>query len=229
MIQKANRTSLVEQIAEQIERLIDQKQWKVNEKIPPEMELIKEFDVSRNTLREAIRSLVHAGLLETKQGSGTFVRSTNALGAALKRRLNKTTMLETLEVRVALEKQAAQMAAERRTGADLAKLDACIRSCKNASANRDLEQFIMSDIQFHKTIVQASGNQLLIDLYEHMTDTVYSFVHDFIVLEPSFLLEQEPHLDLFKAIQNKDKKSAATYVDNDMEVLKGHISKMLED
>lgn len=229
MIRKTKRTSLVEQVAEQMEQLIEQRQWKVSEKIPPEMELMKDFDVSRNTLREAIRSLVHAGLLETKQGSGTFVRSTSSLRAALKRHLNKTTMLDTLEVRVALEKQAAQIAAERRTEADLTKLEVCIRSCQNASVNEDLEQFITSDIQFHKTIVQASGNQLLIDLYEQMTDVLYSFVHDFIVMEPSFFIEQALHLELFEAIQNQDKKSAALYVESDMDVLKGHISKMLED
>ncbi len=89
MILKTNRKSLVEQVAEQIEQLIEQKHWKVGDKLPPEMELIEEFDVSRNTLREAVRALVHAGLLETKQGSGTMVRSTSALDAALKRHVKK--------------------------------------------------------------------------------------------------------------------------------------------
>lgn len=126
MIQKINRLSLVEQVAEQMEQLIEQGQWKVGEKLPPEMELMDKFGVSRNTLREAIRALVHAGLLETKQGSGTLVRSTSVLGAALKRHVKKSTMMETLEVRFALEKQAAKMAAERRTEGDLAKLEASV-------------------------------------------------------------------------------------------------------
>lgn len=128
MIQKINRLSLVEQVAEQMEQLIEQGQWKVGEKLPPEMELMDKFGVSRNTLREAIRALVHAGLLETKQGSGTLVRSTSVLGAALKRHVKKSTMMETLEVRFALEKQAAKMAAERRTEGDLAKLRRVFRN-----------------------------------------------------------------------------------------------------
>lgn len=130
MIQKINRLSLVEQVAEQMEQLIEQGQWKVGEKLPPEMELMDKFGVSRNTLREAIRALVHAGLLETKQGSGTLVRSTSVLGAALKRHVKKSTMMETLEVRFALEKQAAKMAAERRTEGDLAKLEASVSKLK---------------------------------------------------------------------------------------------------
>ncbi|WP_139344877.1 FadR/GntR family transcriptional regulator [Oceanobacillus sojae] len=229
MILKTNRKSLVEQVAEQIEQLIEQKHWKVGDKLPPEMELIEEFDVSRNTLREAVRALVHAGLLETKQGSGTMVRSTSALDAALKRHVKKSTMLETLEVRLALEKQAAQMAAERRTESDLIDLELCINNCKEASAKKDLEQFISSDIQFHKTVVAASNNQLLIDLYENMTEVLFSFVQDFMTIEPLFPFEQGIHLELFKAIQKQNKESAAAYVENDMEVLKESIIKIMKE
>ena len=164
MIQKINRLSLVEQVAEQMEQLIEQGQWKVGEKLPPEMELMDKFGVSRNTLREAIRALVHAGLLETKQGSGTLVRSTSVLGAALKRHVKKSTMMETLEVRFALEKQAAKMAAERRTEGDLAKLEASVSETKVASEKEDIDQFITAHIAFHKAIVQASGKQLLMDV-----------------------------------------------------------------
>nr|WP_289037900.1 FadR/GntR family transcriptional regulator [uncultured Allobacillus sp.] len=229
MIQKINRLSLVEQVAEQMEQLIEQGQWKIGEKLPPEMELMEKFGVSRNTLREAIRALVHAGLLETKQGSGTLVRSTSVLGAALKRHVKKSTMLETLEVRFALEKQAAKMAAERRTEEDLAKLEAYISHSKKASEKENIDQFITSDIEFHKAIVQASGNQLLIDLYEYMTDLLYSFVHDFLAMQPSFQLEQGLHLNLLDAIQKQDQASAAMYVENDMEVLKDYILKMTEE
>lgn len=229
MIRKTNRKSLVEQVAEQIEQLIEQGHWTVGEKIPPEMELMEEFDVSRNTLREAIRALVHAGLLEAKQGSGTVVRSASALGAALKRRVKKSTMMETLEVRLALEKQAAQMAAKHRTEADLAQLNACIRNCEDASANDDLDQFITSDIQFHKTIVQASNNQLLIDLYEHMTEILYSFVHDLMEMDAPFRFEEELHLELFTAIQKQDEHSAAMYIANYMEVLKENVIKITEE
>ncbi|MBR7554421.1 FadR/GntR family transcriptional regulator [Allobacillus sp. GCM10007491] len=229
MIQKINRLSLVEQVAAQMEQLIEQGQWKIEEKLPPEMELMEKFGVSRNTLREAIRALVHAGLLETKQGSGTLVKSASVLGAALKRHVKKSTMLETLEVRFSLEKQAAKMAAERRTEEDLTKLEAIVLKTKVASEKEDIDQFITSDIEFHKAIVQASGNQLLIDLYEHMTDLLYSFVHDFLDMQPSFQLEQGLHLNLLDAIQKQDQASAAMYVENDMEVLKDYILKMTEE
>src|SRR5699024_11842694 len=122
MLKKANRMSLVEQVISQIENLIESGHWTVGSKLPPEMELMEQFAVSRNTLREAIHALVHARLLETKQGSGTIVRSKNILDAALKNHMKKATLLETVDVRIALEKQAVQLAAQHRTDQDLERL-----------------------------------------------------------------------------------------------------------
>src|SRR5690625_7276720 len=117
-------------------------------------------------------------LHETKQGIWTLFHTTSTLGASLKRHAKKTTMLETLEVRLALEKQAAQMASELRTNEDLAQMNTYIQKCKEAMNANEMEQFITSDIEFHKTIVRASGNQLLIDIYDNMTDILYLFVYN---------------------------------------------------
>ena len=103
-IQKANRSTLVEQVTIQIEHMIEIGQWKVGEKIPAEPELMGQFEVSRNTLREAIQALVHVGLLQTRQGIGTTVKSDNDLGLALERKIKKSDLLETLEVRLGLER-----------------------------------------------------------------------------------------------------------------------------
>lgn len=80
MLQKTNRQTLVEQVALQMESLIESGEWGVGMRIPAEPELMTELNVSRNTLREAIRALIHAGLLKTKQGDGTYVCSSSALG-----------------------------------------------------------------------------------------------------------------------------------------------------
>lgn len=229
MIHKINRMSLVEQVAIQIEELIETEHWTVGTKIPPEMELMEKFDVSRNTLREAIRALVHAGLLETRQGSGTVVCSTNSLGAALKRHVKKTALLETLDVRLALEKQAATLAAEHRTEADMKQLELFIENCRQAAEKKDLNEFITSDIEFHKAVVQASDNQLLIDLYEPLTDILYSFIQDLMAMEAPFMFEEELHLELFDAIRTQDKDAAARYVESYMEVIRENVVKVMED
>lgn len=229
MIQKTNRMNLVEQVASQIEQLIESGSWQVGERIPPEMELMEKFDVSRNTLREAIRALVHAGLLETKQGSGTTVRSANSLGAALKRYVKKSALLEILDVRLALEKQAAQLAAEHRTEADLAKLESYIQDSLQAAENSNRQQFIELDIRFHKAVVVASNNQLLVDLYEPLLEIIYSFVEDLLTMNAPFNFEEELHKELYTAIRSKDKVAAATYVENYMEALRKVIVKLMEE
>ncbi|WP_055736550.1 MULTISPECIES: FadR/GntR family transcriptional regulator [Bacillaceae] len=229
MIKKTNRINLVEQVANQIEQLIKSEHWKVGDRLPPEMELMEQFGVSRNTLREAIRALVHAGLLETKQGSGTVVHSTNALEAALKRYVKKSELMEILDVRLALEKQAAQLASDNRTEADLLKLEGYIQESQQAVKNNDYESLIELDIRFHQAVVSSSNNQLLIDLYEPLVEIIYSFVQDLMKMNVPYKYEEELHIELFKAIRNQDKVAAAAYVENYMEILRQEIVEMIEE
>src|SRR5699024_2336255 len=133
MLKKANRMSLVEQVISQIENLIESGHWTVGSKLPPEMEWMEKFVVSRYTRRQAVHSLVHAGLLETKQVSGTIVRSSSALEATMQRHIPKSHLVETLEVRLALEREAAQLAAKRRSEEDIDILKTCIKQCRNAA------------------------------------------------------------------------------------------------
>src|ERR1700760_2897957 len=79
------RTGLVEQVIEQMRDAIRTGDWAVDQRIPPEPELVTVLGVGRNTVREAVRALSHAGLLEVRQGDGTFVRATSELSGAVRR------------------------------------------------------------------------------------------------------------------------------------------------
>jgi DNA-binding FadR family transcriptional regulator len=227
MLKKTNRVSLVEQVAAQMEELVGSGNWAVGDKLPPELQLMEEFDVSRNTLREAIRALVHAGLLETKQGSGTIVRSKSALGVALHRRFEKSSSIETLEVRLALEREGAQLAAKRRSDEDLEKLEKYIEKCRAAAEKKDLEAFIAADITFHQMIIKAAKNQVLLDLYEHMTDSIYTSIHDS-MLHSQFNYDNEIHHELLEAIRNKDIAQASNYVDDYIHTFKKRFTTITE-
>ncbi|MBT2573079.1 FadR family transcriptional regulator [Bacillus sp. ISL-51] len=190
-ISKTSRLSLVEQVVSQIESLIQSDKWPVGTRIPPELDLMKQFDVSRNTLREAIRALVHAGLLQTKQGSGTYVSSSSALGAAFYRHIKKSNLLETLEVRYALEREAARLAALRRTDEDLKVLTACLDECEAAIKTEDRKVYAEADINLHKAVVQAAHNIMLSDLYEHMTEALYMSVHNLLEITPDIRVHSQ--------------------------------------
>ncbi|EWM16430.1 GntR-family transcriptional regulator, partial [Kutzneria sp. 744] len=92
------RTGLVDQVIEQMRKAISSGEWPVGQRIPAEPELVSALGVGRNTVREAVRALAHAGLLEVRQGDGTFVRATSELSGAV-RRLVGDELREVLEVR----------------------------------------------------------------------------------------------------------------------------------
>src|SRR5215467_9419137 len=95
--------------------------WAVDQRIPPEPELVSALGVGRNTVREAVRALSHAGLLEVRQGDGTFVRATSEISGAV-RRLCGDELREVRQVRRLLEVEGARLATAHRTDADLASM-----------------------------------------------------------------------------------------------------------
>lgn len=211
MLQKTNRLTLVEQIALQMESLIESGKWTVGMRIPAEPELMAELNVSRNTLREAIRALIHAGLLKTKQGDGTYVCSSSALGVVLQKRILRSDTLQTLEVRHALEREAAHLAAHRRTSEEAQELLLQLERCEAAAANGDIDRFVTEDIRLHQSIVTASHNEVLIELYDHIAEasqdsftsmTRYEVDTEFI----------EIHRQLVEAIVEQDAARAAAAV-----------------
>lgn len=207
-IRKPKRLSLVEQVTKQIEDLIHQNYWQVGEKLPPEKELMEQFEVSRNTLREAIRALVHVGLLETKQGSGTIVLSSSVIGAVLTKHIEQRSLLHILEVRIALESEAASLAAERRTEDHLAKMESNLRACEEAFKKNDLDAYLTADVNFHQAIVEASENGLLIDLYSTFSDSLYYSVEQNISDLQKNRDEQKIHEQLFHAIKEQQATKA---------------------
>ncbi|KMY55254.1 GntR family transcriptional regulator [Bacillus sp. FJAT-27231] len=228
-IERTNRMSLVDQVVLQIEELIESGTWPVGTRLPSEMELMEQFDVSRNTLREAIRALVHSGLLQTKQGSGTHVCSTSALGAAIERRVSKSRLQETLEVRHALEREAARLAAARRSEEDVRRLRLYLDNCRQASAVRNQEAYAEADIQLHQAVAAATRNRLLIELYEHMTEALHSSVRNLVELSFCTDVHEYIHEKLVEGIAAQNEEAAAEAVNEYMAYLKDLLSTSLEE
>ena len=107
--------SLAEQVAGQLRRRIAGGEFPVGALLPTEHELAQELGVSRNSVREGVRSLVHAGLLGARAGYGTFVVATSDLAPTLARRLEHDRAADIAEVRLLLEREGARLAASRAT------------------------------------------------------------------------------------------------------------------
>jgi len=150
------------QIAGQLRDRIAAGAWAVGDRIPTEHELVEALGASRNTVREAVRGLVHAGLLEPRAGDGTYVRATSELEVAFRRRVDDEEAAHVFDVREALEIHAARLAAVRAQADEVAALTARL---DERDALDDTDAFREVDLQFHLEVVAAARNPLLLEMY----------------------------------------------------------------
>src|SRR5215469_4893685 len=116
--------ALADQVIARLRAEITSGTWPVGTRIPTEPELVELLGVARNTVREAVRALAHNGLLDIRQGSGTYVVATCELAGVMQRRFAGADPRHIAELRSALESAAARLAAERPTEKDLKQLHA---------------------------------------------------------------------------------------------------------
>jgi DNA-binding FadR family transcriptional regulator len=198
---------LVDQVIDQFKGEIASGAWTVGSKIPPEPVLSDSLGVGRNTIREAVKALHHAGLLECRQGDGTYVRATSEMSGAVRRRLRSAKLIEILELRRALEVEAARLAATYRDNADIAAIEAdCLRR-DAAIAAADHDAFVKADLDFHTAIVEATHNSVLIDLWRDLTETVRSAIVSASADLP--VSAELPHTPIADAIRCGDAEAAA--------------------
>ncbi|MGW4705771.1 FadR/GntR family transcriptional regulator, partial [Streptomyces sp. NPDC004285] len=112
---------LVEQAAERLREQIVGGQWPVGTKLPGETTLARELGVGRSTVREALRALAGAGLVQPRQGAGVFVIATRP-AEDWPARLRRAAVTDVYEVRMLVEVEAARLAARRRTEEDVAAM-----------------------------------------------------------------------------------------------------------
>ena len=160
------RTSLSDDIVEQITDLISHGVLRPGEQLPAERELCKQFGVGRTSLREALRSLTIMGILEVRLGEGTFVSDNQ--DKYLEKTLQWGLLLDPkvvedlIETRLTLESQTAFLAAQRATGDDLIEIESANRGMEQSLENT--ESYLKLDLKFHLSIARAARNNILYQL-----------------------------------------------------------------
>ncbi|MFH9424046.1 FadR/GntR family transcriptional regulator [Streptomyces sp. NPDC017529] len=160
--------SLSAQLVDSLRAHIEAGGWPVGTRIPPEQALIEELGVGRSTLREALGALVHLGLLEARVGDGTYVRSSSELQSVMVRRASSAQRDNVLELRTVLEEYASGAAALRRSEDQLHQLKELLADADAACAGADVSAAESVDALFHRAVVRASGNDLLIEVYDYL-------------------------------------------------------------
>lgn len=212
MIKNASRSSLVDLAAASMMAEITNGHWPLGERIPIEPRLAELLQVSRGTVREAVKMLVSQGMLEVRQGSGTYVRAV-ADPAASMLRVRRAGIRDQFEVRCALEVQAVRLAALRHSQEDLAQLQTLVTArgvydIADVADETAKADFIARDLDFHKAIVATAKNTALTEIYQFFSAAVKETIASTLkneLPEP----DQAAHQSIVDAIASGDPEHAA--------------------
>ncbi|MFC3747755.1 FadR/GntR family transcriptional regulator [Paenibacillus sp. GCM10012306] len=222
-----NRPKLVDDVVNQLQKKISDGELKHGDKIPTEPELMEQFGVGRSTIREAVRVLVHAGLLEKRQGFGTFLTADPIIHEPLVHRLRRAELLEVYEVRKMLELDISRLAAQRRSEKDLEHMRTALDQRVQALDNDDTTAYLNADIAFHLAVAVASHNSIAADLYRTFSsvllDSQHTLAKDQEVHDPHHLF----HENLYLAIRDKDVAAAEHWTLQNLNGTVGQLKKFL--
>ncbi|MBC8062795.1 MAG: FadR family transcriptional regulator [Clostridiaceae bacterium] len=179
MFSPIKNTKVYEQVIDQIKDMINKGSLKKGDKLPSERDLVEQLQVSRASIREALRALEVIGLIECKQGEGNYIKS--SFEDNLFEPLSIMFMLEgsnpdeIWELRKIIEVEASGLAAKRITDEQLIELKEIIHNLKNCE-DEDINAEI--DKEFHYKIAEFSGNVLIFNILKTVSTLVDHFIKD---------------------------------------------------
>ncbi|MFA7183466.1 MAG: FadR/GntR family transcriptional regulator [Victivallales bacterium] len=212
MFKPVENKKVYQQVADQIQNMILDGRLKAGDKLPAERDMAELFQVSRTSVREAVRALEILGLVECRQGDGNFIRKEFDTGffepLSIMFKLHNGNALELFKVRKMLEIEAVSLAVERVNDAQRKELKSILEQL-TAAGNE--EEKVKLDAEFHFKIIEISDNYLLKCFYNAVSTLMKSFISDarkiFLKAEKSRKLSTL-HRDILEAIISGDKTRA---------------------
>lgn len=222
------RRSSVDQVVERIRDVITEQKIAAGERLPGELELVEQLQVSRPVLREALARLQGLGLIEIQRGNGTFVASRDRLANCVQLLRTAVTLaprelLPYAELRAAVEVQAVRQAAERATDEDVAELKRMLKELN--SLDRPYEELLETDFRFHRRILQAAGNELMQNLMEVIYEFVVTQMAQTTPSPRENKLGRRLHREIVAAIADHDPNAAERAMREHMEVVLSRLKK----
>ena len=222
---------LVQEIVEGLAANIRDGLIKPGDKLPSESEIMARFDVSRTVVREALSKLQASKMVETRHGVGTFAlqpQDTGNFKIASEDFSTVADVIAVLELRISLETEAAGLASQRRTDANLAAMEAALSAFED-SINEDSDA-VPSDFLFHMEIARATHNQHFADLMTYLGAMIIPRTRvNTPVSAPEGRLSylqrvHSEHESIYNAIRNQDAEAARaamrTHLSNSRERLR---------
>ncbi len=190
-------------------------------KLPPERDLVEALGISRPTLRQALRALQILGVIQSRQGSGSYVAASTTemlkvpLQFALALKQVGTTDL--LETRVALEVKMAEMAAQRRNAQDLNAMREALSDMQRTMGSPD--DYCLFEIRFHECVIQAAHNAVMGTIMEMLSPFLRESRMKTVKLLKDYSKSYQSHLDVFLAIEQGDSTAAFQAMDHHFAII----------
>lgn len=170
---RSSRPSRVDEAVEAILARVVSGEFAAGAALPGQWELAELMQVSRLTVREAVKELAAKGIVSVEPGNGTFVRpSTEWTDLSALSRLetdDSRIAVSVIEIRRMIEVAAAGLCAQRRTDADLASLRANLAGMESAHDAGDVATFVARDLAFHQSVLHGCANPFLAVVYDPLT------------------------------------------------------------
>ncbi len=188
-------------------------EYKPGDKIPTEEILSKQFSVSRITVREAITNLKSKGILDVRQGDGTFVSKltpSSFMKPILPMlKLKNTDIADIFEVRILIETKAAQLAATHGISKDeLAKLNSLLKLLDQAAIDKNTILYNDLDLEFHQCIAHYSQNEVLSTIHELLLDLIKETIQKACSWPEHIISSIVFHKRIVQAISNQNPEKA---------------------
>lgn len=209
-VKKISNRKISDIAAEQIQEMIEKDSFKPGEKLPSVRELCEMFGVGRSAIRDALTSLQGKGIVQVKQGEGTYVCEFDS-----SRLFNSHHLLpgikdiqELFQARKMVETGLAEMAAKNRSEADLNKMADLFSESSALGWEADYE--------FHMAIAHAAGNEILIQFVQFISETLKKSMMDFhlyIQQQPELVKQiEDQHRNIYLSILNQQAEQAHKYM-----------------
>ncbi|MEW6334211.1 MAG: FadR/GntR family transcriptional regulator [Thermodesulfobacteriota bacterium] len=208
---KSVRTDRMSQaIVDQIKEAIFQKKIKIGEKLPPERQLIEQFQTSRVTVREALKNLENSGIVEIRRGTlgGAFVRNPDVkfVSGFLQDMfsMGRISVRDLTEARMAVEPYAVKMAAERIGDDSLIQIRQNIDETGDCLKGRHTADARLLTLEYHRLIAQASGNPVIFFMVDSIMDIMENNVPTIGIPAESIENTLHHHEAIFGALVKRD-------------------------
>ncbi|MBI9094803.1 MAG: FadR family transcriptional regulator [Sphaerochaeta sp.] len=206
-----SRTNLSQQVADHLEQVIlSSPTSRISEKLPSEMKLAKQYNVSRPIIREAMKLLQERGLLTLKNGSGAYITrpETDTVMNAVSRimQADKISAEELTQMRGILELSSIDLAVQKITDEQLQEMKVIITTFSDTTL--PLKKRVSLDEAFHIAIAQASGNNLMVMFITVLTSLLRDYMGKGVLVDGGVVDGIKRHQEIFSALENRDSQAA---------------------